>query len=62
MDIEKLSELVREHSELYDLSNSKYSGNLHEEKVWEKTEEEIKHNGKSTSHAFLVVPHLPEHL
>jgi hypothetical protein len=31
MDIEKLIELVREHSELYDLSNSKYSDNLHKE-------------------------------
>jgi hypothetical protein len=40
MDIEKIIELVREHSELYDLSNSKYSNNLHKEKIWEEFVEE----------------------
>jgi hypothetical protein len=32
MDNENLIELVREHNELYDLSNSKYSENVHKEK------------------------------
>ena len=40
MDIEKLILLVREHSELYDLSNSKYSDNLHKEKMWEEIAED----------------------
>ena len=44
MDTEKLIELVRKHSELYDLSNSKYSDNLHKERIWEEIVEEIKHN------------------
>jgi hypothetical protein len=46
MDTEKLIELVREHSELYDLSNSKYSDNVHKEWIREEIAEEMKHNGK----------------
>jgi hypothetical protein len=46
MDTDKLIELVREHSELYDLSNSKYSDNVHKEWIWEEIAEEMKHNGK----------------
>jgi hypothetical protein len=46
MDTEKLIELVREHSELYDLSNSNYSDNLHKERIWEEIAEEMKHNDK----------------
>jgi hypothetical protein len=36
MDNENLIELVREHNELHDLSNSKYSENLHKEKCGRK--------------------------
>jgi hypothetical protein len=46
MDTEKLIELIREHSGLYDLSNSKYSDNLHKERIWEEIAEEMKPNGK----------------
>jgi hypothetical protein len=38
--------LVREHSELCDLSKSKYSGNLRKEGIWEEIAEEMKHNSK----------------
>jgi hypothetical protein len=31
---------------VYDLSNSKYSGNLHKERIWEDIAEEIKQPGK----------------
>jgi hypothetical protein len=39
MDNEKRIEVVREHTELYDLSNSKYSDSLHKENIWEEIAE-----------------------
>ena len=40
MHTEKLIELVRERSELYDLWNGKHSDNLHKETIWEEIAEE----------------------
>jgi hypothetical protein len=43
MDNESLIEL---DNELYDLSNSKYSENLHKEKIWEEVAKQMKQTGK----------------
>jgi len=47
MDNEKLIELIRSHTELYDLSNSKYSDSTCKEKIWKGIAGELNQTGKS---------------
>lgn len=43
---EGLIELVREYEELYDMSNKKYSDNLHKDNIWKLIGEKINKPGE----------------
>jgi len=45
MDSEKLIEIVRSHSSLYDLSDTKYSDATHKDKLWKFIGEELNQPG-----------------
>lgn len=46
MDNEKLIELVKIHTGLYDLSSPSYSDSSWKEKVWKEIAEELQQTGK----------------
>ena len=52
---ERLIELVRGHEELYDMSNKKYSDNLHKNKIWKVIGEEINKPGKCAKSLLVVI-------
>jgi len=45
MNSEKLIEIVRNHSSLYDLSDPKYSDVTHKDKLWKVIGEELNQPG-----------------
>jgi len=45
MDSEKLIEIVRSYSSLYDLSDTKYSDVTHKDKLWKVIDEELNQPG-----------------
>jgi hypothetical protein len=47
MDNEKLIKPIRSHTELYDLSNSKYSDSTWKEKIWKGIGEKLNQTGKT---------------
>lgn len=56
---ERLIELVRGHEELYDMSNKKYSDNLHKDKIWKEIGEEINKPGECARSLLVATPSLP---
>jgi hypothetical protein len=49
---EKLTELVRNCEEIYDMSNKKYSDSVWKEKLWGQIGEQLKKSGKLQLHIW----------
>jgi hypothetical protein len=56
---EKLTKLVRQCEELYDMPNRKYSDRVWKEKLWGKTDEELKKSRKFQIFLLHILKLLP---
>jgi len=55
MNDEMLIECVRQHVELYDISDKRYIDGAHKQRVWKKISQQLGHSGKLST---LLVPSL----